>query len=326
MSVMEAKKKVEYVHKVFNHVLLNTEDGDDATAYLRERGFTTETIESFGFGRTPKKNAIAEYFRKKEASNFQSLHDLGIVRIKDTGEVEDFFKGRLMIPIHDDNGSIVGFAGRTLPHNTHPAKYLNSPESELFKKRNVLFNFHKAKDHIKKSGYAFLMEGYLDVAMAVQHNVNNVVGTMGTSLTIENIMKLKQITENIIIMFDGDKAGMESAIRNADLLLENGFDVRIAYIPNGLDPHELLLQYGIDGMKQVCQDYVYNYFDFTMAYLNIKYNLSVEADRMMYIQQVLDSLKHETIEKQREIFTNLSISFGFNYDLANYHLNFVQKV
>src|SRR5690606_16501740 len=121
------------------------------------RGFTEETIELFGYGRSVKDNAIAKSLMNAEGANIEDFVAWGIVNVTPDGEATDFFKGRLMIPIEDENGKLVGFSGRTLPHNTHPAKYLNSPESDYFKKRTILYNLHRARPHILQHNYAILM-------------------------------------------------------------------------------------------------------------------------------------------------------------------------
>lgn len=314
---------LNYAQDVFTHILLNTEDGTDTMTHLMERGFKEQTIKEFGFGRTASKDELSKAILHENPLNLEALIKLGLGQVVPTKDnnvkVEDFFKGRFTLPIHNNNGVLVGFAGRTLPHNTHPAKYLNSPENEVFQKRNILYNFHRAKKDIQAKKYVVLMEGYLDVAMAWQHEITNVVGTMGTALTAENIQKLKRIVKNVIIMYDGDLAGMESAKKNAELLIEQGFNVRIVAIPNNHDPHELLQLQGIEGFKS-CMGNALGLFDFTLLYTRKKYDLTVEANRIFFLEEILQSLQYEELDKQRSIFAQLSYECGFNSDHANHYL------
>lgn len=316
---MSFEKKMQLVNNIYQNILLNYEDGQDAYVYLISRGFTEETIELFGYGRTVKENAIAKSLMNAESANIDDFIAWGLIHVNNAGEAIDFFKGRLMIPIEDENGRLVGFSGRTLPHNTHPAKYLNSPESDYFKKRTILYNLHRAKEYIRQQDYAILMEGYFDVSLAFQNGFRNVIGTMGTALTMENILNLKRYTNNIVIMFDGDKAGMETALNNAKALMENGFNVKIAFIPNELDPHELILKQGKDAFNHVLVN-SYSVFDFTTIYLQNKYNFSIESERMQYVEEMLDAMKHEPFERQSELFVALSNQCGFNFDHANYYV------
>ncbi|WP_197232020.1 DNA primase [Lysinibacillus sphaericus] len=316
---MDFKKAMHHINDLYQFALLHTEEGESGLNYLKERGFTDETIQKFGYGRTTPKDKLTESLLKSEAEHIKNFVEWGLVREKENGSIQDFFKGRLMIPIHDDKGALVGFAGRTLPHNTHPAKYLNSPENDYFKKREVLYNFYQAKKSIVEKNYAVLMEGYFDVAMAVQNGMENVIGTMGTALTIENIARLKTVTNNIIIMFDGDIAGMESARSNATLLQEQGFNVRIAMVPNEYDPHELLLYMGKELFDHILMSAL-TVMNFTIHYLQKKYDLSNESNRMQYVGEILDTLKHESLEYQREVFVWLCNTCGFNYEHANYYL------
>lgn len=316
---MSFEKKMQLVNNIYQNILLNYEDGQDAYDYLISRGFTEETIELFGYGRTVKENAIAKSLMNAESANIDDFIAWGLIHVNNVGEAIDFFKGRLMIPIEDENGRLVGFSGRTLPHNTHPAKYLNSPESDYFKKRTILYNLHRAKEYIRQQDYAILMEGYFDVSLAFQNGFRNVIGTMGTALTMENILNLKRYTNNIVIMFDGDKAGMETALNNAKALIENGFNVKIAFIPNELDPHELILKQGKDAFNHVLVN-SYSVFDFTKIYLQNKYNFSIESERMQYVEEMLDAMKHEPFERQSELFVALSNQCGFNFDHGNYYV------
>lgn len=316
---MSFEKKMQLVNNIYQNILLNYEDGQDAYDYLISRGFTEETIELFGYGRTVKENAIAKSLMNAESANIDDFIAWGLIHVNNVGEAIDFFKGRLMIPIEDENGRLVGFSGRTLPHNTHPAKYLNSPESDYFKKRTILYNLHRAKEYIRQQDYAILMEGYFDVSLAFQNGFRNVIGTMGTALTMENILNLKRYTNNIVIMFDGDKAGMETALNNAKALMENGFNVKIAFIPNELDPHELILKQGKDAFNHVLVN-SYSVFDFTTIYLQNKYNFSIESERMQYVEEMLDAMKHEPFERQSELFVALSNQCGFNFDHGNYYV------
>lgn len=317
-------KLYEFVQSVFEHMLWNTEEGESGLAYLKGRGFNDEIIKKYGLGRTLKNNAMTKLLNNHHY-DLDEMVDNGLLRKKEDGSYRDFFSGRITIPLHDDEGKIIGFSGRTLPHNTHPAKYINTPETKFFKKRELLYNFCYAKESIKRNNFCLIMEGYFDVLASVQNNISNVVGTMGTALTIENVLKLRELTSRAILIFDGDKAGLEAAKRNAELLLENNFDVRIAVIPNEDDPQEYIMKYGIDIFSKEVIGKAKQYYDFMEQYLASNIDLSNEVDCLNYVNGLLEVVRFAPLEKQRKIFSNLASQLNVNIQLIHFYVEQMVK-
>lgn len=300
----------EIVQTLYNHILLNTEEGENSLAYIEGRGFTKEIIDLFKIGCSYKGNLLQQIFQRQNI-DFQHGLRFGLLKEYDNGQLRDTFAGRLMIPLRDENGKVVGFSGRVLPGNNSPAKYLNTSNNEFFEKGNHVFNLDLAKAEIKKKNAAILMEGYFDVMAAFQFNLKYVVAVMGTALTPVQMNKLGQYTNRLILCLDGDKAGFDNAKRNAELLIQNGFEVRIAIMPTGYDPHEFLMKYGKDSFVQNVIKKAVNYYEFIKLY-SANDGLKSEADKMRYIQSVLSSLSNAPIEEQRKIFSQLANEFQIN--------------
>ena len=226
----------EYAQKYFSDVLFNTESGKAiGLTYFKERGFTQETITKFKLG-----YALDEWeaFTKDALDKGYALEFLektGLTIIK--GEKKfDRFKGRVIFPIHSMSGRVLGFGGRILVNDKKAAKYLNSPESEIYHKSKVLYGIYQAKQFIAKEDNCYLVEGYTDVIQFHQLGVKNVVASSGTALTPEQIRLVNRLTKNITVLFDGDAAGLRASLRGVDLILEQGMNVKVCAFPEGEDP------------------------------------------------------------------------------------------
>lgn len=226
----------EFAHKWFQDQLHHTEEGQAiGLSYFRERGFRDDIIEKFQLGYCPDgwdhmtKAAIAGGYK------LEYLIKAGLSRERD-GVPYDFFRGRVMFPIHNISGKVIAFAGRTLKAAKDIAKYFNSPESELYHKSNVLFGIHLAKNAIVKHDVCYLTEGYTDVIAMHQAGIENVVASSGTSLTEGQIRLIKRYTSQITILYDGDTAGIKASFRGIDMILQEGLHVRVVLFPDGDDP------------------------------------------------------------------------------------------
>ncbi len=222
----------------------------DAVTYLKERGLTEETTRLWAVGYAPKEwQALKEYLAEKKFTDSELL-DAGLVKRPESGEkpqetttrMYDRFRCRLMFPIRDISGRTVGFSGRIFEDDpAHPqAKYLNSPETRIFDKSRVLYGLDKAREGIRELGAALLVEGQMDLLMAHQGGYRNAVATSGTSFTVPHAELLKRYTPNLLIAYDGDRAGVSAAGRAAAIALRAGMDVKIAKLPSGKDPADLL--------------------------------------------------------------------------------------
>ena len=231
----------EYAGKYFTNALLNTEEGRSVgLSYFRERGFTDETIREFQLGYSKKekdaftKEAITAGYKKN------LLLELGLsVEKQDgpyAGEVTDKFHERVIFPIRSVNGKIVAFGGRILSSEKSPVKYMNSPDSEIYHKKTVLYGLYEARNAISQRKNCYLVEGYTDVISMHQAGIENVVASCGTALTEEQVLLLKRFTQKITIIYDGDQAGVNAALKGINLFLQKGMNVKVVLIPGGEDP------------------------------------------------------------------------------------------
>ena len=225
-----------FVAKYMSDNLLKSEEGKAiALSYLKERDFREATIEKFELGYALDKWHDYSEHAIKNGYKKEVLVKTGLSIDKDSGLI-DRFKGRVIFPIHNLTGKVIGFGGRTLSSNKKTAKYLNSPESDIYNKSKVLYGIFFARNAIVKKDNCFLVEGYTDVISMHQAGIENVVASSGTSLTVDQIRLIKRYTPNITILFDGDPAGIKASFRGIDLILEQGLNVKIVLFPEGQDP------------------------------------------------------------------------------------------
>ncbi|MEN2415452.1 DNA primase [Flavobacterium mesophilum] len=226
----------EFAKDYFHKTLLNSEEGKAiGLSYFKERGFTNETIKKFSLGYSPEtwdaltKEALGKGYK------LEFLESTGLT-IPREDRPFDRFKGRVMFPIESMSGRVLGFGGRILTNDKKAAKYLNSPESDIYHKSKVLYGIFQAKQSIAKQNNCYLVEGYTDVIQFNQSGIENVVASSGTALTPDQIRLINRLTRNITVLFDGDAAGLRAAIRGIDLILEEGMNVRVCAFPDGEDP------------------------------------------------------------------------------------------
>ncbi len=232
----------KFAAEFFSNELNNTDKGKSiGLSYLKDRGFIEKTIKSFELGFAPSHPRDKLTTKAKEAGHKEErLKELGL----SNQYGNDFFFDRIIFPIHSLSGKPIAFAGRILKKNVKAPKYLNSPESEIYHKRKVLYGMHLAKKEIRAKDLCFLVEGYTDVMMLHQNNIENVVATSGTSLTTEQIRLIKRYSKNACLIFDGDQAGIKASLRGIDLLLEEGMDVQVLPLPEEHDPDSFIQSVG----------------------------------------------------------------------------------
>lgn len=226
----------EFAKDYFHNTLLHSEEGKAiGLSYFKERGFTSETIKKFSLGYSPEawdaftKEALGKGYK------LEFLESTGLTIPKDDRPF-DRFKGRVMFPIQSMSGRVLGFGGRILGNDKKAAKYLNSPESDIYHKSKVLYGIFQAKQSIAKQNNCYLVEGYTDVIQFNQTGIENVVASSGTALTPDQIRLINRLTKNITVLFDGDAAGLRASIRGIDLILEEGMNVKVCAFPDGEDP------------------------------------------------------------------------------------------
>jgi DNA primase len=226
----------EFANAYFQKILHKTDQGKSiGLSYFKERGFTDDIIKKFDLGYSLDEWQAFTDEALKQGYNIEYLEKTGLTIVKDDKRF-DRFKGRVMFPIKSMSGRVLGFGGRILINDKKAAKYVNSPESEIYHKSNVLYGIFHAKQSIAKEDNCFLVEGYTDVIQFYQAGIKNVVASSGTALTPEQIRLINRLTKNITVLFDGDAAGMRASIRGIDLILEQGMNVRVCTFPQGEDP------------------------------------------------------------------------------------------
>jgi len=225
----------EYARRFFSEQLLTAAGKAIGMSYFRERGFREDIIEEFQLGYSPEERDALTSAARKAGYKTDYLVKTGLT-IEKEGRYFDRFSGRVIFPIHSLSGNVIGFGGRTLRTDKNIAKYLNSPESEIYHKSRILYGLFQAKKEIVNKNNCFLVEGYTDVLSLHQAGIRNVVASSGTALTTEQIRLIKRFTNNITIIYDGDEAGIRASFRGIDMILEEGLDVKGLLLPDGEDP------------------------------------------------------------------------------------------
>jgi DNA primase len=293
----------EWLTKLYHHLIRFTKDGKVGLDYLVERGITEEAIDTFKLGYAPNTKDFIATFLEKKGFHKQLLVKYGLLnRNQDNDTVSDRFRGRVIFPIRNHLGKTVAFGARAL--ESQEPKYLNSPESDLFQKGKILYNFDLAKKHIRKQSEVILFEGYMDVISAYQSEVKNVVATMGTALTETQAKLLKRYVDTVIICYDGDKAGIEATYKASKLLQQVGCQVKIASLKDGLDPDSFIKKYGGEAFRREVIDASQTFMSFYMRYLKKDFNVSLESNRIEYLEEVLKELAKIDSSVERELYVN----------------------
>lgn len=236
---------MNYAKNYFNNMLLHQEEGQGiGLSYFRERGFTDKTVAKFELGYAL--NSWEHFSKAAEANGFNRdmLEKAGLVVKKEDGTSYDRFRGRVIFPVHNISGKVIAFGARMLgkekqpegKQGGHQPKYINSPETEIYRKSQVLYGLYQAKNSIRQKDTCYLVEGYTDVLSLHQAGIENVVASSGTALTEDQIKLIRRFSENVTVLFDGDAAGIKAALRGIDLILKGGLNVRVILFPDGEDP------------------------------------------------------------------------------------------
>lgn len=289
----------EFAKNYFQDTLLNSEEGKAiGYSYFKERGFTNETIKKFALGYSPEqwdafsKEALGKGFK------LEFLESTGLTIVKEERLI-DRFRGRVMFPIHSMSGRILGFGGRILTNDKKAAKYVNSPESEIYHKSKVLYGIYYAKQAIAKQNNCFLVEGYTDVIQFHQAGIENVVASSGTALTPDQIRLINRLTKNITVLYDGDAAGLRASIRGIDLILEEGMNVRVCTFPEGEDPDSFAKKTSYEDLVLYLEENAQDFIQFKASLLmNEAQNDPIKKadlirDMVTSISKIPDRIKRE---------------------------------
>ncbi|WMI69595.1 DNA primase [Mangrovimonas sp. YM274] len=257
----------EFAKDYFQKILFKSDKGQAiGLSYFKERGFTNETIKTFQLGYSPDEWQAFTDEALKKGYQLDYLEKTGLTIVKEDKRF-DRFKGRVMFPIQSMSGRVLGFGGRILVTDKKAAKYLNSPESEVYHKSKVLYGIYHAKQSIAKEDNCYLVEGYTDVIQFHQRGIKNVVASSGTALTAEQIRLINRLSKNITVLFDGDAAGMRASLRGIDLILEQGMNVRVCTFPEGEDPDSFARQNTLEELKEYLDTNAKDFIQFKASVL-----------------------------------------------------------
>ncbi|MFZ7945432.1 DNA primase [Neobacillus sp. 19] len=304
----------ELLRKFYHHLLVNTKEGQHALEYLLGRGFTRESIDKFQIGYSLNSwDFVCKFLTKRDfAPEWMEKAGLMIKRERD-GTYFDRFRDRIMFPIFDRHGNTIAFSGRSL--GAEEPKYLNSPETAIFNKSKILYNYHLAKPSIKKAQHAVLFEGFADCIAAERSGVENGIATMGTSLTDEHIALLRQSVQSVTICYDSDKAGIEAAYRAGNHLHDAGFQIKVAMMPDGQDPDDYIKKNGPDKFRNEVIGASLTWMAFKFLYFRRGKNLQNEGDRLAYIEVIIKEISRLDKAVERDHYLRqLSAEFSLSLD------------
>ncbi|MBB6682141.1 DNA primase [Aequorivita sp. 609] len=308
----------EFAKNYFHNTLLKTEEGKAiGLSYFKERGFTDETIKKFELGYSPDSWEAFTSHAIKKGYKLEFLEKTGLSIVK--GEKQfDRFKGRVMFPILSMSGRTLGFGGRILTSDKKAAKYLNSPESDIYHKSKVLYGIFNAKQSISKEDNCYLVEGYTDVIQFHQTGIHNVVSSSGTALTPEQIRLINRLTQNITVLFDGDAAGLRASLRGIDLILEQGMNVKICTFPEGEDPDSFSRKNSLEDLSLYLEENSKDFITFKASLLAkeakndpIKKSETIH-DMVNSIAKIPDVIKREIYIKECSRIMDISEEVLFN--------------
>ncbi len=291
----------EYANTYFQKVLHNTDQGKAiGLSYFKERGFTEETIKKFQLGYSLDEWQAFTDDALGKGYNIDFLAATGLTIVKEQKRF-DRFKGRVMFPIHSMSGRILGYGGRILINDKKAAKYLNSPESDIYHKSKVLYGLFHAKQSIAKEDNCYLVEGYTDVIQLHQAGIKNVVSSSGTALSSDQIRLINRLTNNITVLFDGDAAGVRASIRGIDLILEQGVNVKVCTFPDGEDPDSFAKSNTLEELTEYLNENAKDFIQFKASLL-VKESTNDPIKKAETIREIVNSIAKIPDQIKREIY------------------------
>ena len=325
-DVVESKYKKEY--EIMNFAAkyymnnIYSKEGLEARKYLDKRGITSEIIKEFNIGlATDKPSDLYNILNKKNYS-LDELDKLGLVN-KYNLDVFDTFQNRIIIPIEDIKGQIVGFTGRIYHNEKDIAKYINTKETIIFKKGNILFNFHNARNYIREKKQAILVEGNMDAIKLSAKGIKNVIALMGVALSKEQIIILKKLNVPIILMLDNDSAGLNATFKNGELLRKNGIEVLVVRLKDAKDPDEYIETKGVNALIDNI-NHANNYIDFLLESLKNGLDLNNINDLKKYINSIILSINNEDDLTKELIISKISKEYQIDEKILKQNIDIKQ--
>lgn len=307
----------EYAMKYYLNNI-NTTDGSKARDYLLKRGINETIIKEFKLGYSGSSKDTFYKLATNKGWDIETLNKLGLIN-KVNENVYDTFINRIVIPIENLKGEVVGFTGRIFNGEDNTAKYLNTKETEIFKKSSLLFNYHNAKNYIRDRKSVIVVEGNMDAIKMSAKGFKNVVALMGVALSYEQIDILKRLKVPVILMLDNDNAGEEATIKNGESLINSGVDTKVVRLSGAKDPDEYLEKFGIDAMQNNI-DKAIKYIDFKIECLKKDKDLSNMEDLITYIKEVINSVNGEDDLTKEIILSKISKDYAIDIDILKSNL------
>jgi len=296
----------EYAQEYFSKTLWETPLGTSiGLSYFKERGFTDQTIKTFHLGYCLDQwdQFTQKALEDKYQLDYLEKTGLTITKKQEDGSSRSFdrFKGRVMFPIHSMSGRVLGFGGRILKNEAKAAKYLNSPESDIYHKSKVLYGIYLAKGEIAKQDNCYLVEGYTDVIQFYQRGIKNVVSSSGTALTPDQIRLINRLTKNITVLFDGDAAGLRASLRGVDLILAQGMNVKVCSFPDGEDPDSFAKNNSLEDVQEYLTSNSKDFIQFKAA-LFAQESKDDPVKRAQTIREIVGSIAKIPDTIQQEVY------------------------
>jgi len=307
--------------KYFSNNLLKREAGEIARKYLTNRKIKLQTQKIFGLGYAlPEWEDFLKYARENKI-DINKAKTLGLLDTRDSGDYYDKYRDRIIFPIFSPNGRVIAFGGRILTNRDNTAKYLNSPESQIYHKRKSLYGLYHSKEEIRKLDKAILVEGYMDLIALFQNGVKNVVASSGTSLTDEQVQLLSRFTRNIYVLFDADTAGQNASMRSIEILLKQNFEIRVIDLPEGEDPDSFINKFGKEKFEEQVAK-AQNFLEYQTAIFKKRGMLDDPAKEAEAIREIIAMIALVSDDLKRSLLIkSISQKFALREILLESELN-----
>lgn len=290
--LFDINKEAENFYQFY---LSNTKQGQEAMEYLNKRGISSEIIKAFNIGLSPNEYNKLYKTLEKDDVLVTDLAEIGLVKKSKNDTFYDLFRERIIFPIHNENGLVAGFSGRLyLTSDKEQPKYVNSPQTVLFTKSNILYNLDKAINEIKRNNRVILYEGFMDVIASYKAGIKEAIASMGTALTKEQVGLIKRYTNKVVICYDGDSAGIEAANRAITLLEARQIDVRVVILKDGLDPDDYIVKYSIEDFQNEINKNQIDKFEFKYIYTKISVDFTKMLEIEKFKKSVFDLIKNSS--------------------------------
>ncbi|MCR5787977.1 MAG: DNA primase [Bacilli bacterium] len=290
---------------------INTKDGEEAINYLKARSFSLSDIKEFEIGLSGFNNTLYNFLNKK---GYKDEDILKTSLVSSDKYMHDIFVGRIMIPIHDLEGNVVGYSARIYKNSENNPKYINSKETEIFRKGTILFNYHRAKNHVRNNHELIIVEGNMDALKMYSSGIKNVIALMGTALTNDHVNTIKKMKSKVILMMDNDNAGKLGMYQNGNILQKNGITPEVVLLSGAKDPDEYINKFGIEALEKQIKNKM-SFLSYKLEYFKEGLNLEDVTDLSVYLKRVVDDLKNETDRILVEVtLKKLSKDYNVDYD------------